>query len=80
MCPTLNSIGSIYSRSGNIDKALEFYEKALKISREIEDDKAVSYCLNNIAYIYDSQGFVAKAIDYYYKALKQMSKIRIASV
>ncbi len=24
MCPTLNSIGSIYSRAGNIDKALEF--------------------------------------------------------
>jgi tetratricopeptide (TPR) repeat protein len=52
-----NSIGIVYWRKGNKERALESYNKALKIWIETcgEDDLRVPMCFNNMGIIYDDE-------------------------
>ncbi|MDE6784003.1 MAG: tetratricopeptide repeat protein, partial [Ruminococcus sp.] len=57
---------------GEYDKALEYYEKALKICESVlgkeHPNTATTY--NNIAVVYQDKGEYDKALEYYEKALK----------
>jgi tetratricopeptide (TPR) repeat protein len=62
---------------GEYDKALEYYQKSLKIREKVygkEHPKtAISY--NNIGLVYDSKGEYNKALEYYQKSLKIREKV-----
>ncbi len=66
-----NNTGLLYWKTGKYDKALESHETALKIEKEIYEEKhidtATSY--NNIGLVYGALDNYDKAIEYYNKAL-----------
>ena len=62
-----NNLGSVYSKKGNYDKALEYYIKSLDIVSEKSSLAPVSY--NNIGTIYLDKGDYDRALEYLQKAL-----------
>ena len=72
----LNNKGFISDQIGATNKAIGYYEIAIKIQEFINDKKGMAYSLNNIAYIYDNQGDVPKALEYMHRALKIQEEIQ----
>jgi tetratricopeptide (TPR) repeat protein len=69
---TCHNLASIYEAKGEYDKAIEFYNKALKIN-EVKlgldhPDTAATY--NNLAGVYRAKGDYDRAIEFSKKALK----------
>jgi serine phosphatase RsbU (regulator of sigma subunit) len=62
--------GLIAKNKDDISKALEMFEKGLKLRQELNDQKGIANSLNNIGLLFDNQGDKAKALDYYAKSLK----------
>ena len=56
MADSYNNIGTIFSDQGNNEKALEYYEKSLKIFELIGDKQGIGDSYNNIGNIYKDQG------------------------
>jgi tetratricopeptide (TPR) repeat protein len=71
----LSDLGLIYKRFGQIEKALDSYFNALKISEGIKDKEHASIILNNIGVIYETQGSLEKALEFNTKAMKIMEEI-----
>jgi tetratricopeptide (TPR) repeat protein len=65
----LGSLGLAYSHLGQVEKAIEYYEQALVISREIGDRRNEGNHLGNLGSAYYHLGQVEKAIQYYEQAL-----------
>jgi tetratricopeptide (TPR) repeat protein len=65
---TLGNIGTAYIRLGEIRKAIEYYENALKISKEIGDKHIEGNSLGNLGNAYSQLGEARKAITYYEQA------------
>jgi serine phosphatase RsbU (regulator of sigma subunit) len=73
---TLNNIG-YYAQyhQGDVPKSLDYYNRSLKIKKEIGDKKGISTSLNNIGYIYQQQGDIPKALEYNHQSLKIKEQI-----
>ncbi len=65
----LGNLGLVYSALGQVDKAIEYYQKALAIDKEIGDRRGEGNRLGNLGSAYSDLGQVEKAIEYYQKAL-----------
>ncbi len=65
-----NNIGYITNEQGDIQKALEYYMKAMEVDLEINDQEGISVSLNNIATIYNAQGDIPRALEYHLRGLK----------
>jgi len=65
----LNNIGFLAYEEGNFKRALEFYEKSLKIKEEIKDKTGIASVLNNIGGIYHRVGNITKALEFNHKSL-----------
>jgi len=63
------NLGSTYYSLGDYQKAIEYYEQALVISREIGDRHADGIRRGNLGNVYMDLGQVEKAIEYYEQAL-----------
>ncbi|MFY9310993.1 MAG: tetratricopeptide repeat protein [Bacteroidia bacterium] len=70
-----NNIGYVYKQQGNTTKALEWYDKSLKIRKQLDDKKGIAISFNNIGLIYNNLGDISKALDYYKSALKIQNEI-----
>jgi adenylate cyclase len=62
---TLTNDGYLYRTHGNLVKAINVLEKALKIQEQINDTKHKVSSLENLALIYQSQGELDKALEYF---------------
>jgi adenylate cyclase len=51
-------------------KALEYFQRSLKIYEEIGDKKGIAGIIGNIGIIYKNQGDYPKALEYYQRSLK----------
>lgn len=60
----------IYENKGEIEKALEYYNEALSISREVKNKRWETFILTNMAKIYEQKEDLNKALEYYKEALK----------
>jgi tetratricopeptide (TPR) repeat protein len=40
----LGNLGLAYSNLGQVEKAIEYYEKALNIGKEINDPRIINFC------------------------------------
>ncbi|MHC1754303.1 MAG: tetratricopeptide repeat protein [Methanosarcina sp.] len=66
----LGNLGLSYSHLGEPRKAIEYYEQALKIAREIGDRRNEGNRLRNLGSAHYILGEIRKAIEYYEQALK----------
>ena len=62
-------LANLYCIQGKLVKAGEIYEKALVISKEIDDSNAKASCYGNLGNVYQSLGKYDKARESYEKAL-----------
>lgn len=66
----LSDLASVYSKEGNLKKALELYEQALAIYRQSQTDLiSGARARNNIASVYQRMGDLDRAKDYYLEAV-----------
>lgn len=63
----INTVGALNSDVGNSSLALNYFEKGLKISKEIEDKETMEMCVSNIGGIYYTLGNYDRALEYYQK-------------
>ncbi len=71
---TLNFFGDVYLKTGQYEKAMPYFQQALKISQELvklpdSDPADVAYTLQYIADVYDKQRQYPQAIATYQQAL-----------
>lgn len=66
---TLTDVGALYALRGEPLKALEFYEKALAIRREIGDRRGEAVTLHKMGEAHSSLGDLSKAADEFKSAL-----------
>ena len=71
----LNTQGTSYAIRNDYAKAIDYFNRCLKLYEEIEDKNGVAESLNNIGVAYHNQGDFAKAIDYYTRCLKLYEEI-----
>ena len=64
------NIGLFFEKTDDYYEALNYYEEALKISREFKNEIDISACLNNIGNIYRSIGEFDKSLHYSLQALE----------
>ncbi len=65
----LGNLGNAYKDLGQVEKAIEYYQAALLISKEIGDRRGEGNRLGNLGSAYRNLGQVEKAIEYYQAAL-----------
>jgi CHAT domain-containing protein/Tfp pilus assembly protein PilF len=66
---TLNTIAGIYIRQGEYAKALNYYQQALVIAKELNNPEHQVATLNNIGKVYTRLGEYTKALEYLSHAL-----------
>jgi tetratricopeptide (TPR) repeat protein len=71
----LGNLGLAYSDLGELRKAIEYYEQALKISTEIGNRRKEGADLGNLGNAYSDLGEPRKAIEYYEQTLKISTEI-----
>jgi tetratricopeptide (TPR) repeat protein len=65
-----NAKGRIYWLKSELDKALEFYEKGLVLSKAVGNKHLIALSLNNIGTYYYSSDDISSALEYYTKSLE----------
>jgi tetratricopeptide (TPR) repeat protein len=63
----INTIGLIYQEEGQLEKAIEIYDKGILL--EINNPVSAAFCYNNRASIYEKQKLFDKALADYNKAI-----------
>ncbi|ELP54680.1 stress-induced bacterial acidophilic repeat motif family protein [Microcystis aeruginosa TAIHU98] len=66
---SLSSLGNAYYFLGEYQKAIEFHQQSLAITREIGDRGGEAASYNNLANVYDSLGEYQKAIEFHQQSL-----------
>ncbi|MDT9273238.1 MAG: tetratricopeptide repeat protein [Limnospira sp. PMC 737.11] len=66
---TLNNIGGVYHALGNQTEALNYFNQALPIRREVGDRSGEATTLTNIGLVYNALGNRTEALNYYNQAL-----------
>src|SRR5205085_4573779 len=64
-----NNLGLIYVTRGKFDLALDYFERALKLTQSIGEPKLVAYASNNIGAIHARRGDPLTAFRYFKEAL-----------
>ncbi len=65
----LGILGRAYHELGQVERAIEFHEKALTIDHEIGDHQGEERDLGNLGLVYHDLGQVEQAIEFYKQAL-----------
>ena len=71
----LNNTGQVHGDSGEKQKALEFYNQALPLIKNIGDKSAEAGLFNNIGTIYSDMGKKTEALKFYSQALPLLKSI-----
>lgn len=72
----LNDIGGAYNKLGDVEKAIEFYGKAVQISNQIGDKYEISLNLSNLGTAYQIRGEWQKSFDAFFKSLELRREIK----
>ena len=66
----LGELGVIFYYLGELDRAFEYLEKALKLQDGLRSKEGLAANLRNIGNVYQAKGELEKALEYYEKALE----------
>jgi len=67
---SLNNLGVIQNRVGNLDKALEYFFNSRRLHQAIENQDGLAATLNNIGTVYSSKKDYDKALQYFLDAYR----------
>jgi len=70
-----SNLGLYYNSQGNIEMALNYLDKGLKIREEVNDKLGAASSLNSIGTIYQSQGDYPAALDNFTRSLNMQERI-----
>lgn len=70
-----NQKGNLLSNLALLDSSLIWYQKALQIASENDDNLGIAKVANNIALVYTDQGEYLSAIDYYHLSIEKSELI-----
>jgi tetratricopeptide (TPR) repeat protein len=76
MSRALNTQGVSFVIRGNYNKAINYFNQNLKLSKEINDKLGIAKVLNNFGAVYFRQGNYSKSINYYTKSLKLNQELK----
>ncbi len=62
-------MGGIYRDQGDYNQALDYHQKSLKLSEEIQDKLGIASSLLHIGNSYYEQGLFTKSLDHTQKSL-----------
>jgi len=71
----LHQLGNVHLDQGNYGKAIEMYNKSLKISEELGNKGLISISMNHLGIIYHNQGNYEKSLEMYNHSLKLKEEI-----
>ena len=74
------NIGEIYRIIGNLDLSLEYYEKAIKIAIENNDNYTLAINYNNLGLVYTELGVHESALSYFQKSLETFKLLNIFDI
>ena len=69
------NLGSVYKIRGDLDKAIDFYQKSLVMTEELGDMEGMAMDYGNLGNVYATRGFLDKAIEFYLKSLAITEKL-----
>lgn len=69
------NLGSIYRVRGSYNKAVEYFQWALKIAEESGNKKGIAQCNGNLGITYCNQGYYERSMEYFKKSLKLNEEI-----
>jgi tetratricopeptide (TPR) repeat protein len=67
---SLHQIGMIHQERGDYERALEFYDRSLKIAEELSDPSGVAKSVHQIGIIHQKRGDYERALEFYDRSLK----------
>jgi len=70
MASALGNLGIVFMDKGELEKAREYYEKALEIHRELGNKLGMANQLGNLGNVFMDKGELEKAREYHEKALE----------
>lgn len=72
----LSNKSFLKDEQGDLDEAIKYLERSLKISEEINDKEGVANALNHYGIINEHSGNIEKALEYYHRAMKIREEIK----
>ena len=76
LAESLNNTGFFHDNKSEIEIALIYYYKSLKIQTAINDKKGMAHTYNNIGIIHQKKGSIVMALDLLHKSLKLKEEIQ----
>lgn len=71
----LHNFGNLIHYRGDYNKALEYYERSLKIKEELDDRSGIANSLGQMGMIHKSHGEYQRALEFYNRSLGIMEEI-----
>ena len=74
---TLSNLGIAYQKTGDLSKAIEYFEQAMALSREMGDRKAEATINSNLGSAYEKLGDLVRATELYQEALRINDELEV---
>jgi len=71
-----SNLGIVYQTRGDRDKAIEFYQKALKLSEDLGSKEGMAINYSNLGNIYLTRGTWIRPLSFIQNALKLHEELR----
>lgn len=75
----LNNIGIIHAEKGDLNSAISYYLKSLRVHEDNHYKIGIAESFNNLGIIYDNLGDTPNALVYFHKALKIQEELGLKS-
>lgn len=70
-----NAFGSTYDSRGEVNASLNYYNKSLKICKEINNNNGIASVLSNIGFLYQKQGNYTESLNNFLQSLDVFKKL-----